>query len=485
MQSMTPDEPMTPDESMTPVELRKVYDKVYELSKTEPLEFKRWLSTFTRPQRKEYLALYPPTNSAANAATERQKSQQELDTELEQLEAELLRLEQEVGKDKVDENEKLQKIAEIRNKISKIGSAGGQADLGSAANNAGLRSSGVNFGYTHKLELSPEEIAELEKMRVQGSLRTQGRSALLLKVAMAGGAFFLLSYVYFKWNQCLFQVGDFVNHRYKLRYIIKQGRNSVVFAAVDTFTNTSVAIKVVEKSFWWRIASAAKLENEVKVLQYLSRHTALQIVRPLEIIETASATCIVMEFAGGDLLDLMLKKKGRFPEKEAAFFIAQIAKGVQQLHNIGILHRDIKPENILLIDSECRICDFGLAKRNCTNESEQCFASLVCGSTGFQAPEVREPGKCYGYAADWFSVGVILYILLAGYPPFDIDIDERPTFSFTHKNYKTEARFDHDCWKSISLEARHLVSKLLATNSFDRYNGNDLLQSPWLQKHLK
>eukprot|EP00501_MAST-03F_sp_TOSAG23-6_P002584 GSMAST32.ASY1.ANO1.2725.1 assembled CDS len=308
--------------------------------------------------------------------------------------------------------------------------------------------------------------------------------------------------------------------RYKLLYFLNRGGTSDVWAAADLHQcSRPCAVKIVFKGFWHKLAASAKIENEVNILRFLAllqlqsrkpyfssvgsglvgglgnypRQMCSPIIGVYDISETPSRIFIVTELAdGGELFDLIVKK-GHLSESEAADIISQIISGVLTLHTLGILHRDLKPENILLLNTpsmtqnkyKIRICDFGLALKMESDEVTEDFISssshsnnsynprlitdTVCGSFGFQAPE-------YGFPADWFSVGCLLYIMLCGYPPFPIKKN-------TSKHVQ-HVKFDHPIWKTVSKEAQDLVSRLLHPDPNCRYNGEQAQLHPWLLEKL-
>lgn len=125
---------------------------------------------------------------------------------------------------------------------------------------------------------------------------------------------------------------------------------------------------------------------------------------------------LVLELmTGGELFDRIVEKE-HYSEKEAADTIKPIVDSIRYCHSMGIIHRDLKPENLLYASREdsaiIKISDFGLA-RFLQNE----LATTACGTPGYVAPEIIE-GKGYGKEVDYWSIGVIIYILLCGFPPF-------------------------------------------------------------------
>jgi len=124
---------------------------------------------------------------------------------------------------------------------------------------------------------------------------------------------------------------------------------------------------------------------------------------------------LVMDFVNGGHLLYHMHKETLFSEYQARFYIAEVILALEHLHSLDIIHRDLKPENCLLdAKGHCVLTDFGFAKENVT-DPESC--SSFCGTLEYMAPEVIKKKK-YGKAADWWSVGILLYDMLVGNPPF-------------------------------------------------------------------
>lgn len=266
--------------------------------------------------------------------------------------------------------------------------------------------------------------------------------------------------------------------RYEVGKTLGVGGFSVVKEAVDRQTGDTVAIKVVERCRYQYGDKSLKRETDI-----LKKVNHPNCIRLYNIVETDKRVYIVTELvSGGELLDRVISQ-GNYSEQDAAGIIRQLVDGVAYLHNKGIVHRDLKLENILLQndsnDAPIKIADFGLSKCFAPND----VLSTMCGSPQYVAPEIllMSDGISdqYSPACDMWSVGVILFILLSGYSPFDDEVDA-VLFSKI-KSGKYDA--DDPVWDSVSAEAKDLIAGLLVVASSQRLTAQQALSHPWLQGH--
>ena len=176
------------------------------------------------------------------------------------------------------------------------------------------------------------------------------------------------------------------------------------------------------------------------------------------------------------MFDQILEKE-RFSESEARDVVAPIFDALIYCHQLGIIHRDIKPENLLFSSKEysasiIKVSDFGLA-RFIDNET---LATTTCGTPGYVAPEILEQ-KPYAEACDFWSVGIVLFILLSGAPPF---YDE-DNFELFEKIKKCEYDMTGPIWEKISPEAKDFISKLLVADPEKRLDGEQIMSHPWIK----
>uniref|UniRef100_A0AAR2KGC4 Protein kinase domain-containing protein n=1 Tax=Pygocentrus nattereri TaxID=42514 RepID=A0AAR2KGC4_PYGNA len=248
------------------------------------------------------------------------------------------------------------------------------------------------------------------------------------------------------------------------------GAFSEVVLAEEKRTRRLVAIKCIPKKALE--GKENSIENEIAVLHKI-KHA--NIVSLEDIYESKSHLYLVMQLvSGGELFDRIVEK-GFYTEKDASKLIQQILDAVKYLHDMGIVHRDLKPENLLYYsmdeDSKIMISDFGLSKI----EGSGSVMSTACGTPGYVAPEVLAQ-KPYSKAVDCWSIGVIAYILLCGYPPF---YDENDAKLF-EQILKAEYEFDSPYWDDISDSAKDFIMHLMERDPSLRYTCEQALQHPWI-----
>uniref|UniRef100_A0A8D2NTY4 Calcium/calmodulin-dependent protein kinase type 1G n=1 Tax=Zosterops lateralis melanops TaxID=1220523 RepID=A0A8D2NTY4_ZOSLA len=216
------------------------------------------------------------------------------------------------------------------------------------------------------------------------------------------------------------------------------GAFSEVFLVKQKSTGKLFALKCIKKSPLNRDSS---LENEIAVLKKIKHEN---IVTLEDIYESTTHFYLVMQLvSGGELFDRILER-GVYTEKDASLVIHQVLTAVKYLHENGIVHRDLKPENLLYLtpeeNSKIMITDFGLSKME-----QNGIMSTACGTPGYVAPEVLAQ-KPYSKAVDCWSIGVITYILLCGYPPFYEETESKLFEKIKEGYYEFESPF----WDDIS-----------------------------------
>ncbi|XP_055981454.1 calcium/calmodulin-dependent protein kinase type 1G [Sorex fumeus] len=250
--------------------------------------------------------------------------------------------------------------------------------------------------------------------------------------------------------------------------VLGSGAFSEVFLVRQRVTGKLFALKCIKKSPAFRDSN---LENEIAVLRRIKHEN---IVTLEDIYESSTHYYLVMQLvSGGELFDRILER-GVYTEHDASLVIRQVLSAVQYLHENGIVHRDLKPENLLYLtpeeNSRIMITDFGLSKME-----QSGVMSTACGTPGYVAPEVLAQ-KPYSKAVDCWSIGVITYILLCGYPPFYEETESKLFEKIKEGYYEFESPF----WDDISESAKDFICHLLEKDPEERYTCDKALRHPWI-----
>lgn len=270
-------------------------------------------------------------------------------------------------------------------------------------------------------------------------------------------------------NASIYKTGS-LKDAYKLDKVLGEGSFAVVRKGIKKSTNEDFAIKIIDKTNLESDDQLA-LQTEVEILSQIDHPN---IVKLHEIYDEKTRFSMCMELmTGGELFDRIVEKE-HYSEKEAADTIRPIVDALRYCHSMGIAHRDLKPENLLYASADpnsiLKITDFGLAK--VINND---LMTTACGTPGYVAPEILE-GKGYDLAVDYWSIGVIVYVMLCGFPPFYEDSNEK-LFNAIKKG---EFEFPSPTWDQISDYAKDLIRKLLVTDPAKRLNADGILKHPWI-----
>lgn len=274
-----------------------------------------------------------------------------------------------------------------------------------------------------------------------------------------------------KANFIAYKTGS-ITKDYNFGKSLGSGSFGTVRQAVHKQTGQTRAVKILKKSE----QDEEKLFLEVDILAKLSHPNIMQIY---EFYDDQSNFYIVSEFCpGGELFDT-ISEKGIFTEKEAAHIMKQILSAVCYSHQSNVVHRDLKPENILLDDKTddpvIKLIDWGGARYFSKNKK----MTKISGTPYYIAPEVLN--EVYDEKCDIWSCGVILYILLCGYPPFNGDTDTDIMKAVKKGRYD----FPVEEWSSISKEAKDLIINMLKYDPKARFSALECLSHPWIKKHDK
>ncbi|XP_059633519.1 serine/threonine-protein kinase SAPK1-like [Cornus florida] len=262
--------------------------------------------------------------------------------------------------------------------------------------------------------------------------------------------------------------------RFEILKDIGAGNFGVAKLVRDKFTRELLAVKFIERG--------QKIDEHVQ--REIMNHRSLKhpnIVRFKELLLTPTHLAIVMEYAAGGELFERICKAGRFNENEARFFFQQLISGVSYCHSMQICHRDLKLENTLLDGSTAprvKICDFGYSKSSVLHSQPK---SKV-GTPAYIAPEVLSRKEYDGKLADVWSAGVTLYVMLVGTYPFQ-DPTDPGNFRKTITRILSVHYSVPDCVQ-ISMECRHLLSRIFVGNPEKRITITEIKHHPWFLKNL-
>ncbi|EQC29453.1 CAMK/CDPK protein kinase [Saprolegnia diclina VS20] len=248
------------------------------------------------------------------------------------------------------------------------------------------------------------------------------------------------------------------------------GHYGTVRVGTHKVTGARVAIKTIPKV---KVSRPETLKREIEILRSVSHPN---IIKLFDVFEDARHLHLVTELCtGGELFDRIISR-GHYTEADAAKLVRKILDAVKHCHDRDICHRDLKPENFLFEtkeeSAELKVIDFGLSRMDAAGSDA--YMTTRVGTPYYIAPEVL--GRHYDKSCDLWSIGVIMYILLCGYPPFYGDSDPEIFASVRSGKYS----YDTPEWAGVSKEAKDLIDHLLLLNASKRLTAEQALQHPWL-----
>merc|ERR1719270_3267027 len=266
------------------------------------------------------------------------------------------------------------------------------------------------------------------------------------------------------------KTGSFAQE-YELLVEIGQGSYSVCRRCIHRSTRAEYAVKIVDKT-------KRECEEEVQILLRYGQHPNIISLR--DMFQDQGKVYLVFELMkGGELLDKILRQKF-FSEREARAVMEKVTCVVKYLHQNGVVHRDLKPSNILYADDSgnpdtIRICDFGFAKQL---RADNGMLMTPCYTANYVAPEVLKK-QGYDAACDVWSLGVLLFTMLAGETPFATGPEDSPE-DILQRIGKGQYDMDSGNWQSVSNLAKNLVTAMLDVNPSKRLTTNQILAHPWM-----
>lgn len=227
------------------------------------------------------------------------------------------------------------------------------------------------------------------------------------------------------------------------------------------------ALKILKKSEVIRLKQVEHVKAEKEILMSIAHPF---IVNLLTVFQDEKRLCMLLEYVNGGELFSYLRKEGRLPNNHAMFYAGEIVLAFQYLHSIHIVYRDLKPENLLIdTDGHLKITDFGFAK------VVEDRTWTLCGTPEYLAPEIIQ-SKGHGKPVDWWALGVLIFEMLAGYPPF---YDENP-FGIYQKVLSGNIDFP----RHFDVKVKDLIKRLLTQDRAKRFgclkNGaEDIKKHKW------
>ena len=263
--------------------------------------------------------------------------------------------------------------------------------------------------------------------------------------------------------------------KYEVKQKIGNGKFGLVKFGINKETKQQVAIKIMAKKNMDK-SDLELAKVEIDILK-IGQHP--NIIKLYDIYENENYIYIIMEYcSGGDLLSYFEHYEYELKETKVCEIIHKLSMAIYYLHSYGIVHRDLKPENILMTDltpeADIRLLDFGLSK--IVGNEEKCTEPY--GTLSFVAPEVLQ-GKPYDKSVDLWSIGIITFLLLCGYLPFDDKHSER---EIARQTIQDPVPFESKIWNKYSSEAKNFVEGLLQKKPEKRLTIKEILEHPWIKK---
>ncbi|XP_076610808.1 SNF-related serine/threonine-protein kinase-like [Chaetodon auriga] len=255
---------------------------------------------------------------------------------------------------------------------------------------------------------------------------------------------------------------------YDLDKTLGRGHFAVVKLARHVFTGEKVAVKVIDKTKLDPVARG-HLFQEVRCMKMVQHPN---VVRLYEVIDTATKLYLILELGdGGDMYDCIMKHDGGLTEEVAKCYFAQIVHAISYCHRLHVVHRDLKPENVVFFEKQgvVKLTDFGFSNRFQPGKK----LNTSCGSLAYSAPEILLGDEYDAPAVDIWSLGVILFMLVCGQPPFQEANDSETLTMIMDCKYTVPPHISHAC--------RDLIDRMLQRDPKKRATLDEIEGHEWLQ----
>eukprot|EP00659_Diplonema_papillatum_P015536 gene15536-23708_t len=261
-----------------------------------------------------------------------------------------------------------------------------------------------------------------------------------------------------------------VVRRYVKGKLLGKGGFARCYEATDVETKEEFAVKVISKATLSKPKTRQKLKTEIKIHRSIEHK---HIVRFHKYFEDENNVYILLELCRGKTILDLSAARGRFTETEASYFVHECLLALRYMHALGIIHRDLKLGNIMLSGNmDVKIGDFGLAARLYFAGEKR---RTLCGTPNYIAPEILASGHGHSLEVDVWTIGVILYAMLVGKPPFQT-ADVNTTYG---KIKRCSYSFPHDV--NISREGRDLIGRILQVSPEGRPTVEQIMEDPWFK----
>eukprot|EP00581_Thalassiosira_minuscula_P007085 CAMPEP_0183703386 /NCGR_PEP_ID=MMETSP0737-20130205/1135_1 /TAXON_ID=385413 /ORGANISM="Thalassiosira miniscula, Strain CCMP1093" /LENGTH=286 /DNA_ID=CAMNT_0025930121 /DNA_START=321 /DNA_END=1181 /DNA_ORIENTATION=+ len=270
---------------------------------------------------------------------------------------------------------------------------------------------------------------------------------------------------------------NIANDYYVLPEVIGKGHYGIVRECVHRATQQTLAVKSIDKS---KISRLDHLQREIFLLASIEHRSIMKMV---DCYEDAEYVHIITEkYTGGELFDKIVENSssyGCLSERKTVGIIKSLLEAVMYLHENGVVHRDIKPENILFEskheDAAIKLIDFGLSRVHKKGEAPM---TNPVGTAYYMSPELLR-GK-YDKSTDIWSIGVVAYVLLSGYPPFNGNSDSE----INDATRRGKLNFGGTRWLNKSDDAMDFIKCVLRKDPQKRFTAKEALRHPWIRRSM-
>mmetsp|Transcript_11478 Transcript_11478/g.13913 ORF Transcript_11478/g.13913 Transcript_11478/m.13913 type:complete len:619 (+) Transcript_11478:242-2098(+) len=258
--------------------------------------------------------------------------------------------------------------------------------------------------------------------------------------------------------------------KYQITTPIACGMSAVVYKGYNKLTEEKVSIKISRIYVGHGISERQRRKDCKYEAELQKQCQSPYVVQLYDFYLGPRYAIYVMEYVPHTLLERIVERNSEkvYSERETARYIKEIALALEACHKQNVIHLDVKLDNILCTeDGQVKLCDFGVSARIVGKDVKRSVAAPM-----FSPPEIIREGRC-NTKADMWSLGVVLYILLCGYPPFADD-------GLQKRILKARYTFPAKHWMGVSVMGRDLVSRLLVLDVEQRYNASQVLRHPWI-----